>query len=127
VILIMKKSPKEMVSVEGLAKVVAVSKFAVLAPDAYLTILLIVDPLSVLVKLVVKPPAASAAVRVASPADAEPSVAFGVPRVGVTPLMLALESVAISEATKEETLQVTVAVPSPPLVPLVGAVIKLFN
>jgi hypothetical protein len=54
VILIIKKSPKEMVSVAGLEKVGPVSKFAVLAPDAYLTILLSVDPLSVFVKVDVK-------------------------------------------------------------------------
>ena len=58
VILIMKKSPKEIVSVEGFAKVEAVSKLAVFAPDAYLTILLIVDPLSVLVKDDANPPVA---------------------------------------------------------------------
>jgi hypothetical protein len=123
----MKKSPKEMVSVAGFAKVEAVSKFAVFAPDAYLTIRLIVDPLSVLVKDDADPPVAWAAVRVTWPATTDPSIELGVPKVGVSPLMLALESVAISEATKEETLQVTVAVPSPPLVPLVGLVIKLFN
>ena len=123
----MKKSPKEMVSLEGFAKVEAVSKFAVLAPDAYLTIRLMVDPLSVLVKDDADPPVAWAAVRVTWPATTDPSIELGVPKVGVSPLMLALESVAISEATKEETLQVTVAVPSPPRVPLVGRVIKLFN
>ena len=54
----MKKSPKEIASVAGLEKVEAVSKFAVFAPEAYLTILLRVDSLSVFEKLVVNPPAA---------------------------------------------------------------------
>ena len=123
----MKKSPKEIVSVEELEKEGAVSKFAVLAPDAYLTILFIVDPLSVLVNVDANPPAPCAAVRVTVPATSDPMDAFGVPRVGVSPLILTLESVAISEATNEETLQVTVAVPSPPLVGPVGAVIKLLS
>ena len=54
----MKKSPKETVLVAGFEKVEAVSKFVVLEPDAYLTILLIVDPLSVRVKVEVDSPVA---------------------------------------------------------------------
>ena len=116
----MKKSPKEIASVEELEKAGADSKFAVLAPDAYLTILFIVDPLSVLVNVDANPPAACAAVRVTVPATNDPIDALGVPRVGVSPLILALESVAISDATKEETLHVTVDVPLAPLLPLVA-------
>jgi hypothetical protein len=94
-----KKSLLATVAVAPLVKAASVSKFAVLEPDAYLTILEIVELLSVLVKLLGSVPVACAVVRVIAPAASEPRVAFGVPRVGVTPLMLALESVATSELT----------------------------
>ena len=54
----MKKSLFETVIVALLVKSESVSKFEVLAPDAYLTILEIFAPASVLVKVVVSVPVA---------------------------------------------------------------------
>ena len=54
----MKKSPFATVLVAPLVKAVSISKFVVGAPEAYLTILLIVAPASVLVKVVAAVPAA---------------------------------------------------------------------
>ena len=79
----MKKSPVETAVVALLVKGVVLSKFDVLLPVAYLTILEIVAPASVLVKVVATPPIARAVVRVMAPAVSEPRVAFGVPRVAV--------------------------------------------
>jgi hypothetical protein len=77
----MKKSPLVNVSGALLVKAVSVSKFDVLEPDAYLTILEIVASASVLVKVVVSTPVACAVVRVIAPGVSEPRVALGVPRV----------------------------------------------
>ena len=72
------------VVVVPLVKSVAASKLVVsaVAPDKYLTIF-VVELASVLVKVVTAAPVACAVVSVIVPAVSEPSVAFGVPRVGV--------------------------------------------
>ena len=54
----MKKSPLETVVVAPSLKAASVSKLVVLAPVVYFTILVIVAPASVLVKVVVSTPAA---------------------------------------------------------------------
>ena len=72
----------------------SVSKPAVGAPVAYLTILVIVAPVLVLVNTVAKEPVACAVVRVISPAITEANAAFGVPRVAVCALMEAANKVA---------------------------------
>jgi hypothetical protein len=54
----MKKSPVVTVDAAPLVKAVSLSKLVVLAPVAYLTILEIVAPASVLVKVVVSTPVA---------------------------------------------------------------------
>ena len=54
----MKKSLLETVVVAPSLKAASVSKFAVLAPDSYLTIREIVEPESVLVKVVAAAPVA---------------------------------------------------------------------
>ena len=95
----MKKSPLETVVVAPSLKAASVSKLFVLAPVAYLTILVIVAPTSVLVKVVAAAPVACAVVRVTVPAVADANTALGVPRVGVCPLIVAPESVATSELT----------------------------
>ena len=79
----MKKSPFETVVVAPLVNAVSISKFEVGAPEAYLTILEIVAPESVLVKVVAATPVACAVVRVIAPGVSEPRVAFGDPRVEV--------------------------------------------
>ena len=80
----MKKSPLATVVVVPLVKSVAASKLVVsaVAPDKYLTIF-VVEPASVLVKVVAKIPVACAVVRVTAPGVSEPRVEFGVPRVEV--------------------------------------------
>ena len=83
VILMMKKSPLETVDAAPLVKATSLSKFAVLAPDAYLTILLIVELLSVLVKVLVAVLDACAVDKVIEPAATEANTAFEVPRVAV--------------------------------------------
>ena len=95
----MKKSLLETVVIAPSLKAASVSKFAVLAPDAYLTIREIVEPASVLVKVVAAAPVACAVVRVIAPAVSDPRVTFGVPRVVVMPLIDAAESVATFELT----------------------------
>ena len=82
-----------------LVKAVSVSKFAVGAPELYLTIRVIVAPTSVLVNVVASVPVACAVVSVIVPAVTEVSTAFGVPRVDVKPLIDALDKVAMFELT----------------------------
>ena len=82
-----------------MAKAVSISKFVVLEPVAYLTILEIVAPVSVLVKVVDAVPVACAVVKVIVPGKTEASTEFGVPRVEVWSLIDAAESVATFELT----------------------------
>ena len=79
----MKKSLDDTVVDAPLVNAPSVSKLVVLAPDAYLTILVIAAPASVLVKVVAATPVACAVVRVIVLGVSEPRVAFGVPRVAV--------------------------------------------
>ena len=94
----MKNSLLETISVAPSVKAESVSKFDVLAPDAYFTILEIVAPASVLVKVVTAEPIACAVVRVIEPATTDANTAFGVPRVDVCALIDAAESVATLES-----------------------------
>ena len=79
----MKKSLLETAVVALLVNAVSVSKFVVFVPDPYLTILEILEPASVLVKVVAATPVACAVVSVIVPAIADANTEFGVPRVGV--------------------------------------------
>ena len=90
----MKKSPFATAVVALLANAVSVSNPVVGAPVAYLTILVIVAPVSVLVKTVAKEPVACAVVRVISPAITDANAVSGVPRVAVCALMDAANKVA---------------------------------
>ena len=83
----MKKSPVVIWAVEPLVNEVAVSKVLTCDPAANFTILLIVAEEFVSTKVVVVSPVAWADVRVSVPAVSDPSVVFGVPNVGVCPLM----------------------------------------
>jgi len=98
VTLMMKKSPLVTVSVAPSIKAVSVSKLVVLEPDAYLTILEIVAPASVLVKVVVSTPVACAVVRVIVPAVTDVNTALGVPRVVDCPFMDEADKVASLDA-----------------------------
>ena len=95
----MKKSPLATAVVAPSLKAASVSKFAALAAAAYLTIRETVAPASVLVKVVAAAPVACPVVRVIAPAVSEPKTAFGVPKVGVRPLMDAADKVATFEFT----------------------------
>ena len=107
----MKKLLLATVVVAPLVKAASVSKFAVLDPDEYLTIFIVAPP-SVLVKLDVKEVlVACAVVRVTEPAVADAKVAFGVPRVDVTPLIDAAERVASLERGVNGPLERTVGEP----------------
>ena len=89
--------------VAPLVNAVSVSKFVVLAPFAYLTILVTVAPASVLVKVVAAIPVACAVVSVIAPGVSEPRVALEIPRVELRPLIEALDKVATFELTVTST------------------------
>ena len=83
-------------------KSVAASKFATSAvvPDEYLTTL-VVAPLTLFVKVDASEVLiACASARVTEPAITDDRFEFGVPRVGVTPLILDDNNVASSDGTK---------------------------
>jgi hypothetical protein len=99
VTLTIKKSSFATVLLALLVKAVSVSKFAVGAPEPYLTILVIVAPALVLVNVVASVPVACAVVKVIVPAMTDVNNALGVPSVEVRPLIDAPDKVATFELT----------------------------